>query len=54
MAAVEGPALGGGLELVLACDLVVAGRTARFGLPEVSIGVVPTCAGLFLARGPCR
>ncbi len=50
IAAVEGPALGGGLEIVLACDLVVASRAARFGLPEVRIGVVPTCAGLF--RGP--
>jgi enoyl-CoA hydratase/carnithine racemase len=49
IAAVEGPALGGGLEIVLACDLVVASETARFGLPEVSIGVVPTCAGLFRA-----
>jgi enoyl-CoA hydratase len=49
IAAVEGPALGGGLEIVLACDLVVAARTAHFGLPEVSIGVVPTCAGLFRA-----
>lgn len=49
IAAVEGPALGGGLEIVLACDLVVASQTARFGLPEVSIGVVPTCAALFRA-----
>ena len=49
LAAVEGPALGGGLEIVLACDLVVAASTARFGLPEVGIGVVPTCAGLFRA-----
>jgi enoyl-CoA hydratase/carnithine racemase len=50
VAAVEGPALGGGLEIVLACDLVVASKTALFGLPEVRIGVIPTCAGLF--RGP--
>jgi enoyl-CoA hydratase/carnithine racemase len=50
IAAVEGPALGGGLEIVLACDLVVASSAATFGLPEVRIGVVPTCAGLF--RGP--
>ncbi len=49
IAAVEGPALGGGLEIALACDLVVASDNARFGLPEVSIGVVPTCAGLFRA-----
>ena len=47
IAAVEGPALGGGLEIVLACDLVVAASSARFGLPEVTIGVIPTCAGLF-------
>ena len=50
IAAVEGPALGGGLEIVLACDLVVAGSTATFGLPEVRRGLVATCAGLF--RGP--
>jgi enoyl-CoA hydratase len=49
IAAVEGPALGGGLEIVLACDLVVASTSARFGLPEVRIGVIPTCAALFRA-----
>lgn len=50
VAAVDGPALGGGLEIVLACDLVVASADAAFGLPEVRRGLVPTCAGLF--RGP--
>ena len=49
IACVEGAALGGGLEIVLSCDLVVASRAARFGLPEVSIGVLPTCAALFRA-----
>jgi enoyl-CoA hydratase/carnithine racemase len=50
IAAVEGPALGGGLEIALACDLVVASTSARFGFPEVRRGVLPGCAGLF--RGP--
>ena len=50
IAAVEGLALGGGMEMVLACDLVVAGRGAEFGLPEVARGVVATCGALF--RGP--
>jgi enoyl-CoA hydratase len=50
IAAVEGPAFGGGMEIVLACDLVVASTMARFGLPEVKRGLLPTCAGLF--RGP--
>jgi enoyl-CoA hydratase len=50
IAAVEGPAFGGGMEIVLACDLVVASSTAHFGLPEVRRGLVPTCAALF--RGP--
>jgi enoyl-CoA hydratase/carnithine racemase len=50
VAAVEGPALGGGFELVLACDLVVASETATFGLPEVVRSLIPTCGGIF--RGP--
>src|SRR4051794_41430905 len=50
IAAVEGLALGGGMEIVLACDLVVAGRGAQFGLPEVARGLVATCGALF--RGP--
>ncbi|RBY90437.1 enoyl-CoA hydratase [Blastococcus sp. TBT05-19] len=40
IAAVEGGALAGGFELVLACDLVVAGRGARFGVPEVKRSLV--------------
>ncbi|MEQ3552646.1 enoyl-CoA hydratase-related protein [Pseudonocardia nematodicida] len=52
IAAVEGFALGGGFELVLACDMVVAGRSTRFGLPEVSRGVVATCGGIFRSARP--
>lgn len=47
IAAVEGHAVGGGMEVVLACDLVVASTTARFGLPEVQRSLVPICAGVF-------
>jgi enoyl-CoA hydratase len=49
VAAVEGPALGGGLEIVLACDLVVASTSATFGLPEVARGLVATSGALFRA-----
>lgn len=50
IAAVEGYALGGGFEIVLSCDLVVAATTARFGLPETRRGLVATSGALF--RGP--
>jgi len=47
IAAVEGWALGGGFEIVLACDLVVAAEDATFGLPEVKRGLTPAAGGLF-------
>lgn len=51
VAAVAGYALGGGFELVLSCDLVVADATAVFGLPEVTVGLVPGGGGTqLLAR----
>jgi enoyl-CoA hydratase len=52
IAAVEGYALAGGFELVLACDLVVASEEAKFGLPEVRRGLVAGAGGLL--RLPSR
>ncbi|MFE9171525.1 enoyl-CoA hydratase/isomerase family protein [Streptomyces kebangsaanensis] len=45
IAAVHGFALGGGFELALSCDVIVADRTAVVGLPEVSVGVIPGGGG---------
>jgi enoyl-CoA hydratase len=47
IAAVEGFAVGGGLELVLCCDLVVAATTASFGFPEAKRGLMPDFGGAF-------
>ena len=47
IAAVDGPALAGGTEIVLACDLVVASTTATFGIPEVKRSLAAAAGGLF-------
>jgi len=52
IAAVNGFAAGGGFELALACDLIVASSTATFLLPEVNLGFVPDAGGVF--RLPAR
>jgi enoyl-CoA hydratase/carnithine racemase len=57
IAAVHGFALGGGCELALSCDVIVADETAVLGLPEATVGLVPGCGGTqLLARrvGPGR
>lgn len=48
IAAVDGPALGGGCELVAACDIVIATDRARFGQPEIKLGVFPPVASVLL------
>jgi cyclohexa-1,5-dienecarbonyl-CoA hydratase len=55
VAAVDGVAFGGGFELALGCNLIVASASARFRLPEMTVGVFPAFASIMLPRvGPRR
>jgi cyclohexa-1,5-dienecarbonyl-CoA hydratase len=50
IAVVEGAALGGGCELVAGCDIVIAAARAKFGQPEIKLGVFPPVAAVLLPR----
>jgi len=49
VAAIEGYALGGGLELALSCDLLIGSETSQVGFPEVTLGILPGASGIRLA-----
>lgn len=45
IAAIHGAALGGGLELAMACHMRIVGKTSKFGMPEINLGIIPGFAG---------
>ena len=50
LAVVDGAALGGGCELILGCDIVISSDRARYGQPEIKLGVFPPIAAILLPR----
>src|SRR3989440_12905723 len=50
IAVIDGPALGGGCELVAACDVAIASERARFGQPEIKLGLFPPVAAVLLPQ----
>jgi cyclohexa-1,5-dienecarbonyl-CoA hydratase len=56
IAVVQGYCLGGGMELAIACDVIVAGKSAQFGQPEIKVGFFPPYAAMRLPQlvGPAR
>ena len=54
LAAIHGYCLGGGMELAMACDIRISGRSGKFGQPEVGLGIMPAAGGTYRLPRPGR